>query len=148
MTVGSIIAMLAEEGDDLASIEVPAQEAASSSSSPKEAAPKEEPAPSSLPPPPAATKPSPEKSASHGHVKITHSRVLFPSVSRILTENGISDATKIKGTGIRGMLTKGDVLAHLGLASSPWGTAKSQKPTSSSPAAPPTEPKKVEKVSP
>lgn len=30
----------------------------------------------------------------------------------------------IKGTGIRGMLTKGDVLAYLGKASSPTGTFK------------------------
>lgn len=30
----------------------------------------------------------------------------------------------IKGTGVRGMLTKGDVLAYLGKASSPTGTFK------------------------
>lgn len=53
------------------------------------------------------------------------SRPLFPSVLRLLSENGIEKADGIKGTGIRGMLTKGDVLAHLGKASGPLGTYKS-----------------------
>ena len=35
---------------------------------------------------------------------------------------GEADIAKITGTGVRGMLTKGDVLAHLGLASAPTGT--------------------------
>ena len=43
---------------------------------------------------------------------------------RLLSENGIEKADGIKGTGIRGMLTKGDVLAHLGKASGPLGTYK------------------------
>jgi pyruvate/2-oxoglutarate dehydrogenase complex dihydrolipoamide acyltransferase (E2) component len=45
-------------------------------------------------------------------------------VARLLQEYGIQDLEKIKGTGIRGMLTKGDVLAFLGKASSPTGTFK------------------------
>ncbi|EIW60857.1 uncharacterized protein TRAVEDRAFT_19410 [Trametes versicolor FP-101664 SS1] len=57
------------------------------------------------------------------HVPKT-SRRLFPSVLRLIQEHHISgDAVeKITGTGVRGMLTKGDVLTHLGLASSPTGT--------------------------
>lgn len=49
---------------------------------------------------------------------------------RLLAEHHVSakDAKKIKGTGVRGMLTKGDVLAHLGLASSPTGTFKLVQP--------------------
>lgn len=49
---------------------------------------------------------------------------------RLLTEHHVSakDAKKIKGTGVRGMLTKGDVLAHLGLASTPTGTFKLAQP--------------------
>lgn len=46
------------------------------------------------------------------------------------------DPEKIKGTGVRGMLTKGDVLAHLGLASSPMGTFKETKSVEQGP--PPT----------
>lgn len=53
---------------------------------------------------------------------ISHSRPLFPSVARLLQVYDIQDPEKIKGTGVRGMLTKGDVLAFLGKASSPTGT--------------------------
>jgi len=42
----------------------------------------------------------------------------------LLQEHGVQDPGKIKGTGLRGMLTKGDVLAFLGKASSPTGTFK------------------------
>lgn len=45
-------------------------------------------------------------------------------MARLLQEYGIQDPEKIKGTGLRGMLTKGDVLAFLGKASSPTGTFK------------------------
>jgi pyruvate/2-oxoglutarate dehydrogenase complex dihydrolipoamide acyltransferase (E2) component len=53
-----------------------------------------------------------------------HSRPLFPSVHRLLLENTVTNLEKIKGTGIRGMLTKGDVLTFLGKASNPLGTFK------------------------
>lgn len=49
---------------------------------------------------------------------------LSPAVSRILHEMGVKDATKIKGTGLRGRLTKGDVLAYFKKASCPNGTAQ------------------------
>jgi hypothetical protein len=42
----------------------------------------------------------------------------------LLHEYSVQDPEKINGTGIRGMLTKGDVLAFLGKASSPTGTFK------------------------
>ncbi|KAI0303499.1 single hybrid motif-containing protein [Multifurca ochricompacta] len=61
------------------------------------------------------------KSRTHA---LSHSRPLFPSVARLLQEYDVQDPEKIKGTGIRGMLTKGDVLAFLGKASSPTGTFK------------------------
>ncbi|KAL0070558.1 pyridoxine biosynthesis protein [Marasmius tenuissimus] len=75
--VGKVIALLAEEGDDISNLEVPKEE---------DSAPALE--------------------------------------ARLLTENGIADGSKITGTGIRGMLTKGDVLAFLGKASGPLGTFK------------------------
>ncbi|KAI0320313.1 single hybrid motif-containing protein [Amylostereum chailletii] len=117
--VGKVIALLAGEGDDISNLE----------------APKEEPKPSkqAAPPPPAQAAPSSPPSSptppaqSHGHKHIEHSRPLFPSVMRILQENDVSDLNKIKGTGVRGMLTKGDVLAYLGKASSPTGTFKEEK---------------------
>ncbi|PWO01307.1 single hybrid motif-containing protein, partial [Tilletiopsis washingtonensis] len=61
--VGDVIAMLAEEGDDLSNIQVPTSR-------------------------------------------------IFPSVARLLAESGVK-GSEVKGTGVRGMLTKGDVLAHL-----------------------------------
>jgi hypothetical protein len=45
-------------------------------------------------------------------------------VARLLQEHSVQDPGKINGTGLRGMLTKGDVLAFLGKASSPTGTFK------------------------
>ena len=66
------------------------------------------------------TRPSPE-SSEH---QLLPNRPLFPSVLRLLQENNIEgpDADKIKGTGVRGMLTKGDVLTYLGKASGPLGS--------------------------
>ena len=53
-----------------------------------------------------------------------HSRPLFPSVHRLLLEHPVTNLEEIKGTGVRGMLTKGDVLTFLGKASNPLGTFK------------------------
>ena len=64
----------------------------------------------------------------------------MPSVIRLLIEGGVTDAEAIKGTGVRGMLTKGDVLAHLGRASNPLGTYKPPQKETAAPskAGPPT----------
>jgi len=136
--VGKIIAMLAEEGDDISNIELPSEQpSASAAPATEESKPSSSTASHPAPPSP---------SASDAPIKVIHNRPLFPSVVRLLQENGISDAKKIKGTGIRGMLTKGDVLAHLGLASNPMGTAKQAKPASSPAAPPPAAPKNAENV--
>ncbi|KAH9814669.1 hypothetical protein DFH28DRAFT_970803 [Melampsora americana] len=67
-----------------------------------------------------------KKSATQfGNLHPTAKMPLSPAVSRLLIENQISDATEIKGTGLNGRLTKGDVLVHLGKVSSPVGSAKS-----------------------
>ncbi|KAI0373257.1 single hybrid motif-containing protein [Pilatotrama ljubarskyi] len=122
--VGKTIALLAEEGDDISNLEVPADEP-----SPSQPQSKPSPPPSastsaaSSQPSPATAKKSPPAPPTESHVPQT-SRPLFPSVLRLIQEHHIpsGDVEKIKGTGVRGMLTKGDVLAHLGLASSPTGT--------------------------
>ena len=59
-----------------------------------------------------------------------HDRPLFPSVHRLLLEyaSSIKNPSEIKGTGIRGMITKGDVLAYLGKASGPLGTYAGKEP--------------------
>lgn len=66
----------------------------------------------------------PQTPTTHSHVAPEHSRPLFPSVYRLLLEHNITETNAIKGTGVRGMLTKGDVLAFLGKASNPLGTFK------------------------
>lgn len=125
MSVGKIIALIAEEGDDISNLEAPKEEATAakkvetvSESKQSEQPPKttEE----------ATASTSAISSSPHSHTPPKHFRPLFPSVARILVENSIEDAEKIKGTGVRGMLTKGDVLAFLGKASGPMGTEKMQ----------------------
>ncbi|KAI9511335.1 pyruvate dehydrogenase X component [Russula earlei] len=133
--VGKVIALLAEEGDDISNIEVSEnvlEDAAPASKQEQEQAPA---------PPQSASTPTPSPKATH---RVSHSRPLFPSVARLLQEYGVHDPGKIKGTGIRGMLTKGDVLAFLGKASSPTGTFK-QATLKPGPGAPQVAEAKVEK---
>ncbi|KAJ7815501.1 single hybrid motif-containing protein [Mycena olivaceomarginata] len=123
VVVGKVIALLAEEGDDISNLQPPQEDAASgrkqqpesAASSPAPSPPAQESKPSS---PPDASK------SSHSSTPPSHSRPLFPSVHRLLLEHDISTPSDIKGTGVRGMLTKGDVLAFLGKASGPLGTYK------------------------
>lgn len=131
--VGKIIAMLAEEGDDISTIEVPSEDSAPapSKSEPSKSESKPE-SSSSSPPPPSSSEsqsspPVQEQKSQPSHNgPIQHSgpRPLFPSVSRLLHANNVSSTEGIKGTGLHGMITKGDVLAHLGLIKTPWGSAE------------------------
>ncbi|KAF9484931.1 pyruvate dehydrogenase X component [Pholiota conissans] len=121
--VGKTIALLAEEGDDISNLEAPKEEAPPP--------PKEVPAPAAAPPPTpesgslfTSDSQPPQSSEAQSHAAPEHSRPLFPSVHRLLVENNITTTDKIKGTGVRGMLTKGDVLTFLGKASGPLGTFK------------------------
>ncbi|CAO1628380.1 unnamed protein product [Jaminaea pallidilutea] len=128
--VGKTIAILAEEGDDLskAENEVGADEPAKPAKQESQAAPSSSSSSSQQsgkaddtnPSNPATPTPPPSQSH-HG----TPDFPMFPSVLRLLNESGIApqDAKgKIRGTGIRGMLTKGDVLVHLGKVKTPTGT--------------------------
>ncbi|CDO68893.1 hypothetical protein BN946_scf185000.g36 [Trametes cinnabarina] len=124
--VGNTIALLAEEGDDISNLEVPTDEPAPSQppSQPKSTPPPPPSASSSSAQPSAAeAKKSPPAPPSESHIPKT-SRPLFPSVLRLIQEHHIppEEIEQIRGTGVRGMLTKGDVLTHLGLASAPTGT--------------------------
>lgn len=112
---------MVEEGDDISKLEIPTETASKQDVAE---------AKTSLehPPASASTVQTPSTQASgQSHQHIEHSRPLFPSVLRLLQENNILNADKIIGTGVRGMLTKGDVLAFLGKASSPTGTYKEPK---------------------
>jgi len=126
IVVGKVIALLAEEGDDISNLQPPQED-----TSPRRQQ-KPESTSSSVPPPPAQESkppsPSPESKHAHSSTPPSHSRPLFPSVHRLLLENDISKPSQIRGTGVRGMLTKGDVLAFLGKASGPMGTYKESPP--------------------
>ncbi|KAH9939602.1 single hybrid motif-containing protein [Amylocystis lapponica] len=113
--VGRPIALIAEEGDDISNLQAPPD--AAPPPPPRASVQDAQPAP-----PAPAPAPSPTPAPQHEPVHPTHARPLFPSVLRLLAENGIGQADAIAGTGVRGMLTKGDVLAYLGKASGPLGT--------------------------
>ncbi|KAF5386605.1 hypothetical protein D9615_001935 [Tricholomella constricta] len=118
--VGKVIAMLAEEGDDISNLQPPKEE----KPAPKQAASTNEP-PFPEPAKPTVTETSPPfPPQRHSSASISHWRPIFPSVHRLLLEFNVANPEDIKGTGVRGMLTKGDVLAYLGKASSPTGTYK------------------------
>ncbi|KAF7353708.1 Pyruvate dehydrogenase complex protein X component, mitochondrial [Mycena venus] len=128
IVVGKVIALLAEEGDDISNLQPPKEDASPRRKQEPESSAASSPAPSS---PAQESKPSPPASApkhAHSSTPPSHSRPLFPSVHRLLLEHDISKPSAIKGTGVRGMLTKGDVLAFLGKASGPMGTYKETPP--------------------
>jgi hypothetical protein len=111
--VGTRIAVIAEEGDDISTLEIPADEnpqAAKAAEAPKTqtpATPEPESTPSAAPPK-AAAKPG-EKTSKRTYP-------LLPSVEHALKENGLDASVvgDITPTGPNGRLLKGDVLAFLG----------------------------------
>jgi pyruvate/2-oxoglutarate dehydrogenase complex dihydrolipoamide acyltransferase (E2) component len=132
-----LIAILAEEGDDLSSIEVPSRSAASdaaesSSNQTSEKSANEQqkqPSPPRQPQadpasPNSSTAYQPPESVQHDHHYPTHSKPLLPSVLRALVLNNIKDTSQIKATGFKGTLTKGDVLAFAGKITHPRGSLK------------------------
>lgn len=146
VNVGKIIAMLAEEGDDISNVEVPKDDSASSASSGNESKPASSEKESKTTPSETNSKSDPQSSSqtgastgaaapsssgsstSNAGTHASFKGPLFPSVQRLIAENHIEEAeSKIKGTGIRGMITKGDVLAFLGQAKSPTGSFKEGK---------------------
>jgi hypothetical protein len=105
--VGTRIAVIAEEGDDISSLEIPADETPA-----KAAEAKETPQPSSDAPAQAPA-PAPQK-ATAKPPKQTYP--LLPSVIHLVHENGLDESaiSNITPTGPNGRLLKGDVLAYLG----------------------------------
>jgi pyruvate dehydrogenase E2 component (dihydrolipoamide acetyltransferase) len=100
--VGTIIAMLAEEGEDAGDVAVPDKSAAP--------APTPQPAPSPAPAPQPAEKsapsPSPAPAAKEGPAAT-------PTARRLAEANGI-DLSQIEGSGPKGKITKTDVEAAMG----------------------------------
>lgn len=105
--VGTPIAVLAEEGDNLDELEMPS--AAPESNAAPAPAPEKE--PSASPSGESAPKPAPKIA---DHVEAPAGQTLSPAVERLMHVNGISDASVVKGTGPQGRILKGDVLAYIG----------------------------------
>ncbi|KAL1857659.1 pyridoxine biosynthesis protein [Diaporthe australafricana] len=114
--VGARIAVIAEEGDDISSLELPAEDGPKQASAPK--APEK----SSQPEPVPQEERTTSEPATHGAKgsgkaqKQTYP--LFPSIIQLLHENGVDESKvhEIPATGPKGRLLKGDVLVYLGKA--------------------------------
>ncbi|KAF3045500.1 pyridoxine biosynthesis protein [Didymella heteroderae] len=114
--VGSRIAITAEPGDDLSSLELPAEDAAPKTTEAPKEQPKEE--PKSVPKEERTSTPPPQKSENKASSSKASKQTypLYPSVEHLLKTNGLSkaDADKIPASGPGGRLLKGDVLAYVG----------------------------------
>jgi hypothetical protein len=130
--VGSRIGVIAEPGDDLSTLEIPAEE--SSGSPPPKEASKPEPenkseskAEAPPAPKPSASADTPAKKPSGTAKKQTYP--LLPSVEHLMHENGLelSAIDKMTPTGPNNRLLKGDVLAYIGSISSSYPTELSAK---------------------
>ncbi|KAG7193249.1 pyridoxine biosynthesis protein [Scheffersomyces spartinae] len=121
--VGKPIALLAEPGDDLASLEKPSFEDSAAKPTPAtseaEAAPPAESSSKSATESPKQEETNTTKSKGSSEVfsSANPNQKLLPSVELLLHENGINaeDAlSKIPASGPKGRILKGDVLAYLG----------------------------------
>ncbi|TVY47601.1 putative pyruvate dehydrogenase protein X component, mitochondrial [Lachnellula occidentalis] len=126
--VGERIGVLAEAGDDISSLEIPAEE---SSPAPKEEASKPKPEKASESKSEAAPKSSSADSSPAKSSKPAkkQSYPLLPSVAHLIHEQGLeqADVDKMTPTGPNNRLLKGDVLAYLGSISSSYPTELSAK---------------------
>ena len=104
--VGSRIAVLADRGDDVLSLEISPEDAAPTSSQPKQ---------ESQPPPPQPKSEAAPASKPDAQLSISQSPQnypLYPSVQFLVHQHHLS-VDQIPATGPKGRLLKGDVLAYL-----------------------------------
>lgn len=115
--VGKRIAVIAEEGDDISTLEVPADDSPKQSVAAAEA-PKEESKSEPVPQEERTTSATPAAHGGKGGKAQKQTYPLYPSIIQLLHENGIdpSKADEIPATGPKGRLLKGDVLVYLGKA--------------------------------
>jgi pyruvate/2-oxoglutarate dehydrogenase complex dihydrolipoamide acyltransferase (E2) component len=95
--VGKVIAVLAEEGDDISSVEMPVESLETSSTEPAH-----------------QVEDAIQTSRDAHKPLLKFENTYLPAVLRLLQQYGIEDPTQIQGTGPNGRLLKGDVLAHVG----------------------------------
>ena len=112
--VGARIAVLAEEGDDISSLEIPPDESPKPQAS-ESKAPQSPDSPAQSPPASSST-PTPTPKSKSGGKAPEQKYPLYPSVQHIMKENGLdkSAVRDMTPTGPNGRLLKGDVLAYLG----------------------------------
>ncbi|CEP15596.1 hypothetical protein [Parasitella parasitica] len=108
-SVNSLIALIAEEGDDISNVEIPAE--TESSSTPASAAEEEKPATTTT----ATSAPTASPISHHDIDTSKLKKPLSPAVLSLVLRYGIKDVDSIKASGNGGRILKGDVLAHLGL---------------------------------
>ncbi|KAG1048157.1 hypothetical protein G6F43_009433 [Rhizopus delemar] len=104
--VNTLIALIAEEGDDISSVEIPKEE--EQAAAPKEEAKEEKKAPE-------AKKPAVSPISHHDIDTSKLKKPLSPAVLSLVLKYGIKDVGSIKPSGYGGRILKGDVLGHLGL---------------------------------
>ena len=129
--VGSRIGVIAEPGDDLSTLEIPAEESAAPP--PQKEASKLEPEKKSEPKAEASPTPKPAASADEpvkpsGPAK-KQTYPLLPSVQHLIHEHGLAPSAidKMTPSGPNNRLLKGDVLAYMGSISSSYPTELSAK---------------------
>ncbi|ELR05988.1 pyridoxine biosynthesis protein [Pseudogymnoascus destructans] len=120
IAVGARIGVLAESGDDISSLEIPAEESVQGEAPKKQESPKEQQPAKEAEVKEESAEPAAETSAPFH--KSTREYPLLPSVAHLVHEHGIaaSDVDKIKRTGPKNKLLKGDILAHLGQISTAY----------------------------
>jgi hypothetical protein len=137
--VGTRIAVIAEEGDDISTLEIPPEDSKPVSKLPgnvkkaEEGGTKEKsksassPEPAGTPPNPRALRSAPASSPSGPGQNTKYP--LYPSVIALIRENHLSDAdvAKIPATGPQNRLLKGDVLAYLGAIATDYSSKQSQR---------------------
>uniref|UniRef100_A0A2C9JLQ2 Peripheral subunit-binding (PSBD) domain-containing protein n=1 Tax=Biomphalaria glabrata TaxID=6526 RepID=A0A2C9JLQ2_BIOGL len=102
--IGSLIALLVEEGDDWKNVQIPAEAAAKPPSKPATETPTPVVTTAAVP----ASPPSAALSSDHGD----HRHLVGPSVKKLLQEYNIS-SNDVPATGPAGALLKGDVLNYI-----------------------------------
>ncbi|KAK4172286.1 hypothetical protein QBC36DRAFT_77846 [Triangularia setosa] len=116
--VGTRIAVVAEEGDDISALEIPAGEVSAQPAKAAEAPDTHTPAPPnpSEPAEPPKSDATPKAAVKPGHRTSNRTYPLYPSVEHLIKVNGLdkSEVQQITPTGPNGRLLKGDVLAYLG----------------------------------
>ncbi|KAI1127515.1 hypothetical protein F5Y10DRAFT_278084 [Nemania abortiva] len=113
--VGTRIGVIAEPGDDINQLEIPADEKPAQAAKQETPPEKEEPKQAASSEQPGAQK-QPKKS---GEKAPPQKYPLYPSVAHLIKENGLGESVigEMTPTGPGGRLLKGDVLAYLGTVS-------------------------------